>query len=390
MENNTASEWNDIISKTLLPNIIVLTVYVLLGTSGNILVLLVYVLQMKESSEERYFIPILAAFDLITTIYCGICMIIQCLNQVTFTQNTLCKTTQFFIGLTTFIPILLLLIIAVQRYLKVCLPMKPAISLNGKRAALLLSIAFSLLCALPIPYVNGSVPFHSITYGITGTRCGRVKEGHSLWNVYFTVIGILVVALVTTLIVLYSIIGFTVFRQLKMSRCESSRVEFGNSVTNTNANDVSGTDNVDITRNPIPYDIDSKISNSNIVRIDINFKDQRLENSRQSNVSQLVGSKRRQRRNCRITHKLTVMFFVITLVFMFSYLPKVVLLIVEGLKKDFWEQVSNSERPGLMFLYQMFIINNIVNPFIYAFMDIKFRSETTFLLNRVKTYFNCK
>ncbi|XP_052059620.1 cholecystokinin receptor-like [Mytilus californianus] len=380
MYNITAVELNGMISKTLIPNIVVLAIYVVLGTCGNVLVLSVYSFQMKGQSDERYFISILAAFDLIATIYCGIYMIIQCLNQVTFTHNILCKTTQFFVGLTTFIPILLLLIIAVQRYLKVCLPLKPAMSLHVKRTALILTIVISFLCALPLAFVYGSVPFHSDTYGITGTRCGKEKEGHRLARaVYAIVIGFLAVAIVTTLIVLYSLIGFTIFRQLKMNKRKSSRVEFRNSMTKTYEDGTSETENSGVTQNNITSDLDSKISNSS--------KEQRLENNHQTTLSELVGSKRRQKNNRRITHKLTIMFFVITLVFLFSYLPKVMLLLVEGLNIDFWEKVSNTERPGFMFIYDMFIINNIVNPFIYAFMDIKFREEATVFLNRV---FQCK
>ncbi|CAG2206921.1 CCKAR [Mytilus edulis] len=331
---------------------------------------------MKELSDERYFIPILAAFDLIATIYCGIYTIYQCLNQVTFTHNILCKTTQFFIGLTTFIPIFLLLIIAVQRYLKVCMPLKPAISVHVRRTALILTIVISLLCSLPLLYVYGSVPFHSITHGTIGKRCGKVKEGHMLARtIYAIVIVILAVAIITTLIVLYSLIGCAVFRQLKMNKRRSSRVEFRNSMTKTNGDQASGSENSGVTQNNITSDLDSKISSSS--------KEQRFENNHQTTLSQPVGSKRRQKNNRRITYKLTIMFFVITLVFLLSYLSKVMLILIEGLNKDFWETVSNTERPALMFLYHIFIINNIVNPFIYAFMDIKFRGEATVFLNRV-------
>ncbi|XP_063416808.1 cholecystokinin receptor-like [Mytilus trossulus] len=376
MYNITVSEFNDMISETLIPNIVILVIYIVLGTCGNVFVLLVYSFQMKEPSDERYFIPILAAFDLIATIYCGIYMIYQCLNQVTFTHNILCKTTQFFIGLTTFIPIFLLLIIAVQRYMKVCMPLKPAISLNVKRTALILTIVISSLCALPLSYVYGSVPFHSITHGTIGQRCGKVKEGYMLARtIYAIVIGVIVVALITTLIVLYSLIGCAVFRQLKLNKRRSSRVEFRNSMTKTDGDGASVTETSGVSHNNIISDLDFKIS--------ISSKKQRLENNHQTSLSQLLGSKRRQKNNRRITYKLTIMFFVITLVFILSYLSKVMLLIVEGLNKDFWEKVSNTERPGLMFIYHIFIINNIVNPFIYAFMDIKFREEAIVLLSRV-------
>ncbi|XP_063416802.1 cholecystokinin receptor-like [Mytilus trossulus] len=375
-DNMTVSELNSIISTTLIPNIVILVIYIVLGTCGNVLVLLVYSFQMKEPSDERYFIPILAAFDLIATIYCGTYTIYQCLHQVTFTSNILCKTTQFFIGLTTFIPIFLLVIIAVQRYLKVCQPLKPALSLNVKRTALILTFVISLLFSLPLAFVYGSVPFQSTTYGITGSRCGKLKEGHRLArDLYAIAVGILAVTLITTLIVLYSLIGLKVFRQLKLNKRKSSRVEFRSSMRKTYEDGASGTETSGVTQNNIISDLDSQIPNS--------IKEQRLGNNHQTTLSQLVGSKRRQMNNRRITYKLSVMFFVITLVFLLSYFPKVMLLLIEGLNKDFWEKVSNIERPGLMFIYHMFIINNIVNPVIYAFMDVKFREEATVFFNRV-------
>ncbi|XP_052059658.1 cholecystokinin receptor-like [Mytilus californianus] len=373
MAEITVSQWNDMITKSLIPNIVILSIYIVLGTCGNILVLSVYTFQMKGLSDERYFIPILSVFDMVVTIYCGLFLIIQCFHQVTFSNNILCKTAQFFAGLTTFIPILLLLIIAVQRYLKVCMPHKPVMSLRVKRIALILTIVISLICAFPLPFVYGSVPFHSVNYGINGTNCGKLKEGHQLARaVYAIVIGFLAVATVTTLIVLYSRIGCTVFRQFKLNKSNSNRVEVGKSETKTDDEEVSEVGQNGGIQTSITSDGDSNISNTNIAK---------------NHQTTLSGSKRRQKSNRRITHKLTIMFFVITLVFVLSYLPKVVLLIIEGLYEDFWEQLSDTRRSGVLFIYEMFIINNIVNPFIYAFMDIKFRKEATVFLNRV---FHCK
>jgi hypothetical protein len=61
---------------------------------------------------------------------------------------------------------------------------------------------------------------------------------------------------------------------------------------------------------------------------------------------------------------------------MVSFLPKVILLNIEGIYQDFWEDVSDVQRLLFTFFYQMYIINNIVNPFIYAFMDSQFRDDT--------------
>ncbi|CAG2205504.1 ATP5J [Mytilus edulis] len=187
--------------------------------------------------------------------------------------------------------------------MKVCRPLKPAMPLHVKRTTLILAIVISFLGALPLPYIYGSVPFHSITYGSIGRRCGKVKGGHRLVRaIYAIVIGVFAVALVTALIVLYSKIGCTVYRKLKMNRSKSSEVEFKNSVSKTDEDGVAGSEYSDGTQNTL----DSKISNSNIIKIDTNCKEQQLENKQQTTTSQPVGSTKRRKDNRRITHKLTV------------------------------------------------------------------------------------
>ncbi|XP_052083588.1 uncharacterized protein LOC127720886 [Mytilus californianus] len=75
-------------------------------------------------------------------------------------------------------------------------------------------------------------------------------------------------------------------------------------------------------------------------------------------------------------------FFIITLLFFICYIPKLILILTSGIYQDFAEKLSTSQRPAAMFVNDMFIINNIVNPFIYAFMNTKFRSEAPTFLKR--------
>lgn len=102
-------------------------------------------------------------------------------------------------------------------------------------------------------------------------------------------------------------------------------------------------------------------------------------------VCKRTESTKRRRKNRDITYKMAIMFFIITLVFFICYIPKLIVLIIAGIDKDFVEKLflSNSQRSAVMFVYDMFIINNIVNPYIYAFMDTKFRTEAKTLLKRV-------
>ena len=59
------------------------------------------------------------------------------------------------------------------------------------------------------------------------------------------------------------------------------------------------------------------------------------------------------------------------------------MMAVESVNKEFWENLSDTERPVYMFLYQIFILNNIVNPLIYVVMDSRFRKEARMLLKNV-------
>jgi len=65
----------------------------------------------------------------------------------------------------------------------------------------------------------------------------------------------------------------------------------------------------------------------------------------------------------------------ITVIFVITYIPKVTLMIVESQNANFWLTMSAEEFTGYRFLYTFYIINNIVNPFIYGFFDVKFREE---------------
>ena len=65
---------------------------------------------------------------------------------------------------------------------------------------------------------------------------------------------------------------------------------------------------------------------------------------------------------------------------MLSYIPKVSILVVESVNKRLWEELSDENRPGIIFVYHIFILNNIANPFIYTLMDTKFRDESKFLI----------
>ena len=386
--NIKVKEWNNEITSQLIPNLAIMSIYFPVGVCGNGLVIAVYSTRMKKSTDERYCIPILAVLDLITAVYCSVFGLIQNIYYVTFTHDILCKITHFFVGFTTFMPILLLLIIAIQRYMKVCKPLKPPMTNSFKRGLLILTVVLAFFIALPLPFAYGTSPFQSHQYGLTGARCGKLKDGHKLERAAYGIcMGLFAISTITTLIVLYGKIGCMAHRHFKNGKTrekfERGKVKSLSDVELTSNNkEISVVFNDEATAST--NKTEDTLSNINIeYQNNLCSKTNTIAWSSEQPCTVLSRFEIRNRTNRRITNKLTAMFTLITFVFVLSYIPKIVILILEGIYSDFWERLSDSQRPGIVFIYRVL---NIVNPLIYAFMDIKFRNETR---NFFKRLCNC-
>lgn len=99
-------------------------------------------------------------------------------------------------------------------------------------------------------------------------------------------------------------------------------------------------------------------------------------------ISKQKKKHRKRKRSRRLMNKFSFMFMTVTTVFLICFIPVSTILTLEGFYPDFWEKLSKSQVNIVIWLYRTFIINNISNPLIYAFMDIEFRNATKKLFNR--------
>lgn len=386
--NITIPEWNSELAKLLIPNSFILTLYLLCGITGNILVIVVYTFKMKKHTEDRYFIPALAVSDLSACIVCASFGILLNMMQAQFTNNSLCKAYWFFAAFTTYMSILLLTIIAIHRYLKVCRPLRAQMSLFWKRVALLLALVLSILLGCPTSLLYGTVEFSNASGNLTGRRCSRMKDVNKTGStIYSGVVGLVLLSTITVLVVCYGKVGRTIFVHFKhMSKSALSKnVQKGQSPSSSDLRscDTSATHSTDLlTINPELSSVSIKqelnTDNSGIETSDTNViakgKTAKIK-VKTDKVSLDAGEKNRS-----IMYKFSLMFMVITIVFLICYLPKVILMVMEGRNPKFWENFSSGQRAGVLFVYRFYIVNNVVNPFIYTFMDMKFRQEAINLL----------
>lgn len=77
------------------------------------------------------------------------------------------------------------------------------------------------------------------------------------------------------------------------------------------------------------------------------------------------------------------MFMIITMLFLVLYLPRMITSILESKSASLWETLTVEQYAVVGMLEILYILNYVANPFVYAFMDFKFKTE-------LKRMFSCK
>ena len=361
LEHLALEQWNEELARVLLPNTVCLAIYLLIGIIGNAIVL--YINVARIYSEVRFFIPVLSAVDLVAVIAnCCFSMSINLL-PVKFHSDILCKGIWFITLTSTCFSSVILLIIAVHRYLKICRPFGKQMTRRWKRLLIVIGLVFVVVITSPSFVFYGSAPVMKSDKHLTGFRCTSVTADMEAFAFVFK--GGLFLAAATELIVLvvlYSFIARVLFQQKNFASQRNRRSA------------------VSLRRTSGPY---------NNVRAEMADREQHgIEMNKHTSVSTGTTDESEQttndlnskapdtvRKRKIPSFRITVMFMVITAVYIICNIPPLSLMVLESRKADFWQTMSDSEIGIFRFLYTMFIINNIANPFIYGFLDKKFQSQ---------------
>ena len=367
MESNTnatletVDEWNQELATELLPDTVCLAIYLIIGGIGNLVVICVYARRNSLNNEDRFFIPILAIIDLVSCIVnCSFSISVNSL-PVKYDSDFACKFMWFLAMYTTGSSAFTLMLIAIQRYLKLCKPFGKQMTHKWKKVYLGIILVGMVLVALPCFAFYGSTEVKSNDSDIKGLRCTSVTAGlPKVALVYKALLFLLILGNLIVLIVLYSLIGRVLYRQAKFSWKLNITKEAtsGTSESSTRETDDDSTAHAYIKANQLP-DTDK----------DIDSHPQCVENKH----SKTAGAGLRKHKSPG--HRVTLIFMIIAGVFVVCFIPKLIMLIWESRKTDFWLTLTPSELGGYRFLYTFYIVNNIINPFLYGFLDKKFQTE---------------
>lgn len=460
-KEETLRRVNDERSELLAPVIAFLCLLMVFGILGNLLVLYVYEFRFKRSSS-RTFILCLALLDFVACVIGMPYHIYDMYHTFTYYDEGSCKGLSYILGVTVTASSIVLTLIAIDRYRKICKPFGKQISDLGTKKACFASVFVASLFSIPniIMYGNASIEVEGENF--TGVEC-YIKDEYgdsSESYVYFGLFFLLFITTTIVLIILYSLVGIKIRKRASnisndsvsarkeraagkrksFSFCGASDPETTNEILSETDDSLStikvktmsykkGTDETNpecrmeyenavtpIFKGVIEKEKDSSPSHASHTRaigspmirnkkkgdhrkkksfID-NYRRQTMsmsdddseEGRRQSHRSvrnslSVKSLSKRQKRTVRITG----MLFMITLIYVVSFLPHLVLLILEFLDPVSFENLSPWAFTGYNFLLRSYFINNIANPFVYGFLDPKFRYEVVFLF---KSIINCK
>lgn len=234
---------NDERAHLLAPVIAFLSLLMVLGIVGNLLVLYVYEFRFKRSSS-RAFILCLAMLDFVACVIGMPYHIYDMYHTYIYYDEASCKGLSYVLGVTVTASSIILTIIAIDRYQKICKPFGKQISDLGTKKACVASVIVAIVLSIPhiVMYGNASIEVEGANF--TGVEC-YIKDEYvesSASYIYFGILFFLFMSTTTTLIVLYSLVGCKIRRRATNIGSDNVSTRKERSVAKTRSFSICGTD----------------------------------------------------------------------------------------------------------------------------------------------------
>lgn len=222
-------------------------------------------------------------------------------------------------------------------------------------------------------------------YCFSGYRCGRNTFLTGLEG-YFTIYNVVLAAVaftgITAVTILYVFVGKTIYKQTKF------RSRFASSPRKSYISPKSDSGVVSDGNDDVFLENSVKENEENKARKDSADSFYSTDDELESTDADLPRKKssNNPRKKSIISHvytvpqvlrkfKISILFMCITLVFILTFTPRLVIMISEATNKGYWSGLTDNQIRASLFFYRFYIVNNIVNPFLYAAFDSRFKQE---------------
>eukprot|EP00105_Crassostrea_gigas_P030856 XP_011453330.1 PREDICTED: trace amine-associated receptor 4 [Crassostrea gigas] len=203
----TLSDINTEFMRRNIPGIYFISLQMLLSLVGNISVLLLY-RNRSKTSNYRVYVLFLVLLDLISCVFVMPFAILYLYYPLQFPSNVVCKAG-YFLGFFVHIASpLILVLIAIDRFQKVCRPLQKQLTEQQSKLSCLFVCVFALGFSWFTPLLYGNSKINTQINNIEGTRCflesDRLTMRIAKWN--YIALTVMLVIVTAFLCILYSLI----------------------------------------------------------------------------------------------------------------------------------------------------------------------------------------
>lgn len=335
---------NDEKLRVLIPVIVYITVLMVFGLAGNVMVFY-YNWFKARTTTFSIFISLLSAYDLMTCVVGIPIEIIRIVYFYRFESELLCRLMRFSNYFASTGSILVLFFIAVDRYRRICKWNASQMSLRFAKISCFASVVTALIFTWPAIFVYGvqhvRIP-NNYDLELNGSICTGIWDKTYkpyVSSFYYFMLGLVIIFSVV-FIILYSKIGLQVhFHKRKLARYKR-----------TNPTQPTM---IELSRNSFDTCLDEDSMGENTLH--------RIE-------------KTERFRDTNDNSRLILMFVSITVLFMISYVPVFVVIIWrQFLGKYHMLSLGRSGILAFSFATTSFLINSAANPWLYGILCSDFR-----------------
>ncbi|KAK6167653.1 hypothetical protein SNE40_021629 [Patella caerulea] len=404
---------------TLLPAILYVVILMVMGLLGNGLVCYVFARKPKPGTQN-VMILCLAASDLLV---CSVGMPTEIADMrfdYTFESEFACKLLRFVNILSTIWSDLTLVAIAVDRYIKVCKPFGRQMTVKEAKTAVLVSLLTAILLSWPTIFIFGTRSKDTGIPGLLGKDCSTsdAMKGTSYPLIYNSILFVCFILLTTVFIVLYTKIYRRMKRQKRiMDKARKSEACTEKSTNHANINR-SNTFEVSTKQNQIStqtadllikngasrenskedksvaveirtHSLTSEVSveeptlikmtslgtadlQNSLSSIPSEPSDMSGVGAQQTKQEVKSSNKNRKERKLGAESRTTLIAFLVTTVFVLSYLPYLGMTFSSIFNKGYNHHLRGSSLAAYNLFLRSYFVNSAVNPIIYGLLNLQF------------------
>ena len=389
-----AEQLNDEMKSSVMPVTTFVGLETVFGFFGNLLILYVFFFRYHKCNF-KYFVLCLAFVDFTSTVTTMPGEIVTQTFWYVYPDSNVCKIKSFFNVFTVCASAQTLLVIAVDRYRKICRPLAWQIKPRVAMILCFVQLALAFIIALPVAFLWGLQTNYIVfeDKNVTVTNCEKDQEFRSTnYPLAYTVITETIIgAVMMAMFVLYILVCRKVLRaKWKTPRKVQTPNECQDNDRSIHKHEATATNHEDIA---IPRTDCEKVNsddavlqkyqkrphsckcNHNMIVTPCLAKDgmQTAENLltiSPSPTAVQVTEQTQGKKHPKSVRRKTLIMFILTAVFIVTTIMYMTLL--NFIAKDVLHKLTDAQKAVYFFFFRLFFINHVINPILYGILDPEF------------------